>query len=681
MSAPRRDVGQGDAGFVLALARRLRGLSTPTAVLGESARCLGLKLRASRVGFVECGAVGSDTRVSTPYVDADGPLAAAASLARLATALSSALSRGGTLRSADLRLDATVEAGALAALGTASLVAVPLTRDGRLGAVLFVDGPGPRTWTDAEVALVEEVAEWTFESYLRSGLEIELRRQVGTKTAERDRLWRLSADALAVADRRGVLTVVNPAFERLVEAGPGGAVGLRFQDVAGKLDDGGSADLDGDRWDGETTVEGATGAKRASWTAIVEDGEVHVSGRDVTARHESQREYEMARDTLAQAIKMDALGRMTGGIAHDFNNQLMVIVGALESIGRVLDDEHPRQRRACGNALSAADRAAKLTSRLLAFSRRQPLDPKPVDTAALVTGTVAVLTSALGEATTVRISVEDGTWPVDVDAGQFESALVNLAVNARDAMPDGGPLTIAAVNVAAGSPEAARNGLTAAVGHVRISVRDEGVGMDEATSAKAFDPFFTTKEVGKGTGLGLSQVYGFARQSRGAASIDSRPGGGTTVAILLPRSMNAPADPGAGAGRRTDPRPGGRIGGTIFVVEDDEDVRTQSVESLRDMGYTVVSASDGPTALAMMDGMEGEIDLLFSDVILPEGMTGDVLAERASASRPDMKILFTSGYARTSLVSDGRLKEGVNLLSKPYRRAELAEKIRSVLAG
>ncbi|MBW8845438.1 MAG: response regulator [Burkholderiales bacterium] len=378
-------------------------------------------------------------------------------------------------------------------------------------------------------------------------------------------------------------------------------------------------------------------------------------------------------EALRQAQKMEALGQLTGGIAHDFNNILQVIVGNMELLSRTLPDEMARQKRAALAALTAGKRAGESTQRLLAFARRQPLNPKPVDVNIMVQGTSELLKRSLGEPIELRTSLATAVWPVEADPTELQSALLNLAVNARDAMPDGGKLTIETTNAYLDEVYAAKHADLVPGEYVQIAVSDSGSGMDAQTVSRAFEPFFTTKPEGKGTGLGLSQVYGFVRQSHGHVSIYSEPGAGTTVKIYLPR-MSAP--PHAAAFDDTPSAPAAS-GESVLVVEDDADVRAYTVGALRELGYRVVEAVDGASALAALKDVR--VDLVFTDVVLPGGMTGADVVARANELWPGIKSLFTTGYARDAIVHQGRLDRGVQLITKPFSFDDLAAKLRDVL--
>jgi PAS domain S-box-containing protein len=390
-------------------------------------------------------------------------------------------------------------------------------------------------------------------------------------------------------------------------------------------------------------------------------------------------EREQAEAALRQAQKMEAVGQLTGGIAHDFNNLLTIITGNIDAARRHVGEEgSPRVQRALASAAVGADRAATLTQRLLAFSRRQPLNPRQIDPNKLIANMGDLLHRTLGETVEVETVLAAGLWRVEADPNQLENAILNLAVNARDAMPGGGKMTIETTNMHLDRDYAERNAGALAGQYVAICVSDTGSGMDSETLARAFEPFFTTKEVGKGTGLGLSQVYGFVKQSGGHLKIYSEVGQGTTVRIYLPRLL---AEEVVEEERAEPPVPEGGREETILVCEDDDDVRAYTVEVLRELGYRVLEAHDGPSALRLLERQEGRVDMLFTDVVLPSGMTGAVVAQEVRKLRPDIKVLFTTGYARNAIVHHGRLDPGVELITKPFAYADLAARIRDMLDG
>ena len=379
-------------------------------------------------------------------------------------------------------------------------------------------------------------------------------------------------------------------------------------------------------------------------------------------------------EQLRQVQKMEAVGQLTGGIAHDFNNMLAVIMGGLNLLQRKLARGETDVERFVEGAIDGAQRAATLTQRLLAFSRQQPLSPEPLIINKLVAGMSELLDRTLGEQIKVETVLAAGLWQVMADPAQLENAILNLAVNARDAMPDGGRLTIETMNAFVDDAYAQEYAIEAGQ-YVLIAVADTGAGMAPEVIAKAFDPFFTTKGAGKGTGLGLSQVYGFVRQSGGHVKIYSELGVGTSVKIYLPRLYGEAAATEQAKRLATIHR--GLRSEIILVVEDEERVRALSVEALKELGYGVVEASGPSHALRMLD--EGQqVTLLFTDVVMPD-MSGRQLADRALGKRPNLKVLYTTGYTRNAIVHNGMLDPGTNLLTKPFSIEELAAKVRKIL--
>jgi PAS domain S-box-containing protein len=393
--------------------------------------------------------------------------------------------------------------------------------------------------------------------------------------------------------------------------------------------------------------------------------------RDLTERR-------AAEERSRQAQKMEAIGQLTGGVAHDFNNLLTIIIGNLEALQRnskSVDPDLGRIQRSVENAMQGARRAETLTQRLLAFSRQQPLDPKPVDIGRLVTGMSDLLRRTLGEKTTIETVLGGGIWLAHADPNQLELAILNLVVNSRDAMPNGGKVTIETANVYLDDTYAAAQAEVIPGQYVMVAVTDNGTGMTPEVKAKAFDPFFTTKDVGHGTGLGLSQVYGFAKQSRGHVKIYSELGEGTTIKLYLPRVHSAAS---AIENEITTSPIRGSKNETILVVEDDPAVRNYSSEALAELGYKVIEADNARVGLSLLDS-NPDVHVLFTDIGLPGGMNGRQLAEEAMRRRPGLKVLFTTGYARNAIVHDGRLDPGVELITKPFTQAKLAAKLRDII--
>jgi PAS domain S-box-containing protein len=395
--------------------------------------------------------------------------------------------------------------------------------------------------------------------------------------------------------------------------------------------------------------------------------------RDMTDRKRAEEALDSTRAALAQAQKMEAVGQLTGGVAHDFNNLLTVITNGLDLLARPLRDEAQKQRIIDG-AMRAAERGAKLTQQLLAFARRQPLRPDTYDVNRLITGFEAVFRRACSESIVVEMALGRRPLAATLDAAQFETALLNLVVNARDAMPNGGRLRIATARETIEGPRARRMSDIAAGEYVVVTVEDTGTGMTQQVADHAFEPFFTTKEVGKGSGLGLSQVYGFIAQSGGHVEINSQRGKGTTICLYFPASA-APLH--EEAERQAIGLVTGRA--RVLVVEDDPEVLDITVATLNHHGYEVLTAPDGPSALDVLR-RDDSIDILFTDIVMPSGMNGVELAHRAVRLRPKLGVLLASGYPAAALSSDHGVagEPEFVFLGKPYRSAELLDKLQQV---
>ena len=395
--------------------------------------------------------------------------------------------------------------------------------------------------------------------------------------------------------------------------------------------------------------------------------------RDITAQRERDEELRRVRAELAQAQKMEAVGQLTGGIAHDFNNILTVVLGNIELAEVDAERDEKRLRRRLEGMRRAAERGVALTQRLLAFSRRQALCPQNTNVNHLVNGTYDLLQNTLGERISIERMLDDGLWQAFVDASQLENAVVNLALNARDAMPSGGTLTIETSNVYLDDDYAAVHSEVTPGQYVMVGVSDTGTGMSPETAARAFEPFFTTKPLGEGTGLGLSQVYGFVGQSNGHVRIDSELGSGTSVRIYLPRSLGA--DEFSASAPAEAELPSARA--TVLVVEDDPEVREYIVSALTRLRHRVLDAAEASAALSIID-VHPELNLLVTDLGLP-GINGRQLAEEACRRRAGIKVLFISGYARQAVVQNGVLDSGVELLSKPFSMNSLGRKVAQIL--
>lgn len=400
--------------------------------------------------------------------------------------------------------------------------------------------------------------------------------------------------------------------------------------------------------------------------------------RDITEKRKVENALKEAQAQLAVSQKMEAVGQLSGGIAHDFNNLMMIVLGNLESAQRSTRDianNHPNLERYLNNAMRGAQRAASLTSRLLAFSRRQPLDPKPLDVNKFLSGSAEFLQRSLGEMIDVETVGAAGLWQIEVDSNQLETSLVNIAINSRDAMPKGGRLTIEAANTYLDASYCQLNPEVSPGQFVVICITDTGGGMDGDVARRAFEPFFTTKELGHGTGLGLSQVYGFVKQSGGHVKLYSEVGQGTTVKLYFPRFAG-------GLPEEENEAPEilaqGEQGETILVVEDDKDVRTYLSDALRGLHYRVLSAANATIALKLLSEDQLRIDILLTDIVMP-GMNGRELGKKATKLRPRLKVLYMTGYSRNAVVHQNRLDQGVELLQKPISTQVLASRLRDML--
>lgn len=476
-----------------------------------------------------------------------------------------------------------------------------------------------------------------------------------------------NADGIIVVDEAGLVLFVNPAAERLfgqsASALIGSPIGLPM--VVGDKSEIAIHQPQGGLVDAEIRTV------KTSWNG---GPALLASVRDVSERHAIE-------DRLRHAAKMEAVGRLTAGIAHDFNNLLAVVLGNLESARRRVAREDGMLASMLDNATRGAHQAVLLTSKLLAFARRKPLEFRRVDLSELISGMSDLLRRTLGESIAVRTGISHGLWAVEVDPTELESAILNLAVNARDAMPDGGELVITTENIDRARDES-DDGDSVAGPHVRISVIDTGTGMTPEVLNRVFEPFFTTKADGRGTGLGLSQVYGFVKQSGGYLRLDSELNVGSRVDIFLPKAALGPDDPlpHVEPSPEFEAIPRARGCETVLAVEDRDDVRITTVRSLRELGYVVLEAADATAALDLLQG-GARVDLLFTDLGLPGPINGKILADRARALHPDLKLLITTAYAGDVLVREGRLDPEIELLSKPFSLAGLGTRIRALLDG
>jgi PAS domain S-box-containing protein len=539
-----------------------------------------------------------------------------------------------------------------------------------------------------EQVLAEQALRQSEELYRKladqlAELNATLAQRVEEKTRERDRIWNVSQDLLLVADRNGVWRTVNPAWTRTLGWSEAELLNRTSEWLEHPDDYGITRAKVRELGARETTVRFESRLRHKdgsyrwlSWTGVSDKNSNYAVARDVTAEKVAAERLKMTEEALLQSQKMEAVGQLTGGIAHDFNNLLTGIVGSLDLLQTGINQGRTDSvARYINAAMTSANRAAALTHRLLAFARRQPLIPKVIDVNQLVVSLEDLLRRTIGEAIDLRIVASDQLWPTLCDPNQLESALLNLAINARDAMPDGGELIITTSNVRLDGVSADTPAL-APGDYVCIDVTDTGIGMSAEVTARAFDPFFTTKPIGQGTGLGLSMIYGFTRQSNGHVTIVSKLQQGTSIKLYLPRHRGEiPAEQaldGVAAGHYA-------TGETVLVVEDEAVVRGVILEMLGEQGYRTLEAIDGPSGLKILRS-SARVDLLITDVGLP-GMNGRQVADQAREARPDLKILFITGYAESAALSDGFLRPGMEMITKPFDLADLSQRIRAMVSS
>jgi len=506
---------------------------------------------------------------------------------------------------------------------------------------------------------------------------------VAQRTRERDRIWSVSKDLMVVADFQGVWKQLNPAWTETFgwtedELLNRTSEWLEHPDDRAKTKAETEKLAKGFRTTRfENRYRHRDGSYRwLSWTAVPDEDLIFAVARDVTAEKEAQEALRITEEALRQSQKMEAVGQLTGGIAHDFNNLLQGIVGSLDLVqkrasqGRIHEID-----RFIGGAMTSANRAAALTHRLLAFSRRQPLAPKACSVDLVLASMEDLLRRSMSEQIWIDIRREDELALTYIDQNQLENAILNLAINARDAMPEGGKVTIAMRNVVIDDPARAK-ALDITSGHyVEIALADTGTGMTADVLERAFEPFFTTKPTGQGTGLGLSMIYGFARQSNGTVVIESSPGAGTTVRILLPEHKGSTEIERQES--QTAEMPKADHGETVLVVEDESIVRSLIVEVLDELGYKAIEAVDGPSGLEILQSNR-QIDMLITDIGLP-GLNGRQIADAALVKRPDLKILFMTGYAENAALANGVLESGMEMITKPFPMDTLAKRIREII--
>jgi PAS domain S-box-containing protein len=513
-------------------------------------------------------------------------------------------------------------------------------------------------------------------------LAASLERRVEERTRERDQAWKHSRDLQVVIDNGGAIHAVNDAWDTQLGWLPGEVIGKNFSDFLHPDDrQSSSAALQTASEKELPSFENRYRRKDGTyhwiaWVSAPNDGRIYASGRNITLEKESEQTLALAQEQLRQSQKMEAVGQLTGGLAHDFNNLLASISGSLELMSRRLDQGRFTEfERYINVAQASTRRAAALTHRMLAFSRRQTLDPQSTDANKLVSGMEELVRRTIGPEITLEVVGAVGLWNINVDPHQLENALLNLCLNGRDAMPHGGRLTIETANKWMDERAAMERQLPAGQ-YVSICVTDTGSGMDPDVLKRIFEPFFTTKPMGTGTGLGLSMVYGFAAQSGGQIRPYSEIGMGTTMCLYLPRHHGEAVEPRPAPAAPAVDRSQHR--GTVLVVDDEANVRLVVKEVLGDMGFATIEAEDGQAGLLVLQS-KAPVELLISDVGLPGGMNGRQLADAGRSMRPTLKVLFITGYAENAVVGNGHLEPGMQVLTKPFNLDALASRVTELL--
>ena len=671
---------------------RVRDLDEPGAMAAVAAEVMGTTLNVSAAAYATMDADDIYIHVEQDWTAGATKLTGRYLFENYGSYVDN-LRRGESVVISDVTHDprTTANADAFAGLHIRSLINLPIMERGRMVAAFFVVSTEARHWTPEELVFVQEIAVRARDAIERRRAELRLRemnglltQQVNERTQERNRIWDVSRDMLLVADTAGVWLSVNPAWTA--------CLGWTAEELVGRTSEWLEHPEDHDKTrreigklaQGQTTfafenrIRTRSGEYRMlSWTAVVADNRIYATARDVTEERVQTAALLAAEEALRQSQKMEAVGQLTGGLAHDFNNLLAGISGSLELMNtRILQGRLKDVERYMVAAQGAAKRAAALTHRLLAFSRRQTLTPKATDVNVLAQGMLDMIRRTVGPSVEVQFVGMGGLWSALVDPPQLENALLNLCINARDAMPGGGRIIIETVNREVDRQQAGVRDMPRGQ-YLVVSVSDTGTGMTPDVIARAFDPFFTTKPIGEGTGLGLSMIYGFARQSGGQVRIHSLVGEGTTVSIYLPRHQ------GLAEAEEVLPDatllPIAKAGETVLIVDDEPTVRMLVTDVLGDLGYISIEAADGAGGLKVLQS-DVRIDLLISDVGLPGGMNGRQMADAARVGRPSLKVLFITGFAENALLSNGHLEPGMAVLTKPFSVDVLGARIREMIS-
>jgi signal transduction histidine kinase/CheY-like chemotaxis protein/putative methionine-R-sulfoxide reductase with GAF domain len=657
----------------------MRAAIDPDRLLPAALRLLGQHLRVSRCVYAIVDADGDRCTVPPDYTDNCASSAGDYRLSDFGPSIYAAFLRGDravVVNDIATDLDPLDDPQRFLAIEVRAFVCCSLVREGQLRAMMAIHSNVPRTWTEGEVAIVQDFVERCWATVQQRGAEARLR--------ESEALLRIAGQAaklggfrlevpglrLTWSDEVRRIHEVAPAFEPEHDAAIAFYAEPYRQSIRQKF----TACIEqGTPFDFEAPLVSAQG--RTVWVRVVGHAERNDVGAicRVLGAFQSIEDRRRLEEQLRQSQKMEAVGQLAGGIAHDFNNLLSVILSYTTIVGRELPAGDPLVFD-MQQISQAAVRASELTAQLLVFSRKQVLQPRVVDLNQVVAGLESMLHRVVGEATSLQWLPHSGPCKALVDPGQVEQVLLNLAVNARDAMPKGGLLTLETRVVELSTQDVAGHPGVAPGQYVLLRVSDTGVGMDAATRARIFEPFFTTKERGKGTGLGLSMVWGIIAQSGGSIWVESEPGRGTTFKLYVP-SVDGAVELVSSRPMSVAPQQGNE---TILLVEDDEQVRTLVKSVLRRNGYNVLDARNGGEALLLCEQHEGRVHLLLTDVVM-QRMTGRELAERLAQVRADLKVLYVSGYAENSIVDHGVLAAGISFLSKPITPDALLDKVRQVL--
>ncbi len=687
-AALRRVVGQLDS--------QLRDIVDPDAIARLCAEVVGTALKVGSAGFGTMRQDGETMDIERDWTTPDAVSVAGTHRLPDFGDYLDVLRRGDDVVIADVTLDHRTRhrLEAHASINVRSVVNVPILEGGVYVAMFFVLDTKPREWTPSEITFIRNVGERARLNIERRRAELRLRsladdleRQVEQRTLERDRLWDTSVDLIAQATYDGSLTRVSPSWRRTLGHDEETLRTVSLLDLVHAPDVDAFAAILAHARASATAVRHTCRMRHRDgswrtldWSIVPESGgsRFNAVGRDVTSEREAERVKSVLESQLRQAQKMEAVGQLTGGLAHDFNNLLASLSGNLQVLRlRLTQGKIDDLLRRVDAGMDSVRRAATLTQRLLAFSRQQTLEAKPTDVNRLISGMEELIQGTIGPAIRLEFTPCADLWKTKVDPSQLESALLNLCINARDAMSEGGgTLVIRTANESLDAAAALQHELLAGE-YVSLSVTDTGTGMAPEIIPRVFDPFFTTKPLGQGTGLGLSMVYGFLGQSGGQVRVDSTVGQGTTMCLYLPRHTGAVDAEGNAL---PPPAPDTRAGETVLVVEDEPDIRELLVELLEEAGYVVLAAADGVSAMRILQS-DPKLDLLLSDVGLPGGMNGRQLADAARVARPSLKVLFLTGYAENAAAFSGQLDAGMHVMTKPFDIAALAARIREIIGS